>query len=182
MKLLAFIALLFSLLDVPEEVVVQEERVVNTFTLSSIFQVEQEVEEASKIAFQKEWDSLPSHLKEGVSSIIIAPHINSYCGIETPHKVKGCAMSGSNIIYLDKTYRYGDLQHEAIHIYSYINDRVFSEEFANIYEEEGYNIEVQAGNIHTIYEYFVSAYLLYMNDTLSLQSRCPKTYSYFVRQ
>lgn len=152
---------------------------INPVLMPSLFRIESILSESSKQGFLNEWSALESHLKAGIREIVLHSNINAYCGISTPHKVKGCARSDQNIIYLDSVYRYGDLRHEAIHIYSYQNNRVFSEMFESIYQEEGQRIAVQQGNVHTIYEYFVSAYLLYLDNPSYLQSVCVKTYAYF---
>lgn len=130
--------------------------------------------------YENEYYSLPSQLKNSISKITItSDNLNSVCGITSAYKVKGCARSEFNDILLDETYRYGDLLHESIHLYSYQNYRVFSDEFNTIYNEEGNRIAVQNGNTHNIYEYYVSAYLLYMNDVGYLSRVAPKTKSYF---
>lgn len=132
--------------------------------------------------YENEYYSLPSQLKNSISKITItSDNLNSVCGVMSPYKVKGCARSEFNDILLDETYRYGDLLHESIHLYSYQNNRVFSDEFYTIYNEEGNRITVQNGNTHNIYEYYVSAYLLYMNDVGYLSRVAPKTKSYFDR-
>lgn len=132
--------------------------------------------------YENEYYSLPSQLKNSISKIsITSDNLNSVCGVTSPYKVKGCARSEFNDILLDETYRYGDLLHESIHLYSYQNNRVFSDEFYTIYNEEGNRIAVQNGNTHNIYEYYVSAYLLYMNDIGYLSRVAPKTKSYFDR-
>lgn len=132
--------------------------------------------------YEDEYYSLPSQLKNSISKITItSDNLNSVCGVTSPYKVKGCARSEFNDILLDETYRYGDLLHESIHLYSYQNNRVFSDEFYIIYNEEGNRIVVQNGNTHNIYEYYVSAYLLYMNDVGYLSRVAPKTKSYFDR-
>lgn len=132
--------------------------------------------------YENEYYSLPSQLKNSISKITItSDNLNSVCGVTSPYKVKGCARSEFNDILLDETYRYGDLLHESIHLYSYQNNRVFSDEFYTIYNEEGNRITVQNGNTHNIYEYYVSAYLLYMNDVGYLSKVAPKTKSYFDR-
>lgn len=132
--------------------------------------------------YENEYYSLPSQLKNSISKIsITSDNLNSVCGVTSPYKVKGCARSEFNDILLDETYRYGDLLHESIHLYSYQNNRVFSDEFYTIYNEEGNRIAVQNGNTHNIYEYYVSAYLLYMNDVGYLSRVAPKTKSYFDR-
>lgn len=132
--------------------------------------------------YENEYYSLPSQLKNSISKITItSDNLNSVCGVTSPYKVKGCARSEFNDILLDETYRYGDLLHESIHLYSYQNNRVFSDEFYTIYNEEGNRITVQNGNTHNIYEYYVSAYLLYMNDVGYLSRVAPKTKSYFDR-
>lgn len=132
--------------------------------------------------YENEYYSLPSQLKNSISKITItSDNLNSVCGVTSPYKVKGCARSEFNDILLDETYRYGDLLHESIHLYSYQNNRVFSDEFYTIYYEEGNRITVQNGNTHNIYEYYVSAYLLYMNDVGYLSRVAPKTKSYFDR-
>lgn len=130
--------------------------------------------------YENEYYSLPSQLKNSISKITItSDNLNSVCGITSAYKVKGCARSEFNDILLDETYRYGDLLHESIHLYSYQNNRVLSDEFNTIYNEEGNRIAVQNGNTHNIYEYYVSAYLLYMNDIGYLSRVAPKTKSYF---
>lgn len=130
--------------------------------------------------YENEYYSLPSQLKNSISKITItSDNLNSVCGITSAYKVKGCARSEFNDILLDETYRYGDLLHESIHLYSYQKNRVFSDEFNTIYNEEGNRIAVQNGNTHNIYEYYVSAYLLYMNDIGYLSRVAPKTKSYF---
>lgn len=130
--------------------------------------------------YENEYYSLPSQLKNSISKITItSDNLNSVCGVTSAYKVKGCARSEFNDILLDETYRYGDLLHESIHLYSYQNYRVFSDEFNTIYNEEGNRIAVQNGNTHNIYEYYVSAYLLYMNDVGYLSRVAPKTKSYF---
>lgn len=132
--------------------------------------------------YENEYYSLPSQLKNSISKIsITSDNLNSVCGVTSPYKVKGCARSEFNDILLDETYRYGDLLHESIHLYSYQNNRVFSDEFYTIYNEEGNRIAVQNGNTHNIYEYYVSTYLLYMNDVGYLSRVAPKTKSYFDR-
>lgn len=132
--------------------------------------------------YENEYYSLPSQLKNSISKIsITSDNLNSVCGVTSPYKVKGCARSEFNDILLDETYRYGDLLHESIHLYSYQNNRVFSDEFYTIYNEEGNRIAVQNGNTHNIYEYYVSAYLLYMNDVGYISRVAPKTKSYFDR-
>lgn len=130
--------------------------------------------------YENEYYSLPSQLKNSISKITItSENLNSVCGVTSAYKVKGCARSEFNDILLDETYRYGDLLHESIHLYSYQKNRVFSDEFNTIYNEEGNRIAVQNGNTHNIYEYYVSAYLLYMNDIGYLSKVAPKTKSYF---
>lgn len=132
--------------------------------------------------YENEYYSLPSQLKNSISKITItSDNLNSVCGVTSQYKVKGCARSEFNDILLDETYRYGDLLHESIHLYSYQNNRVFSDELYTIYNEEGNRIAVQNGNTHNIYEYYVSAYLLYMNDVGYLSRVAPKTKSYFDR-
>lgn len=132
--------------------------------------------------YENEYYSLPSQLKNSISKITITnENLNSVCGIVSAYKVKGCARSEYNDILLDGSYRYGDLLHESIHLYSYQSNRVFSDEFYTIYNEEGHRIAVQKGNTHNIYEYYVSAYLLYMNDLGYLASVAPKTKAYFDR-
>lgn len=132
--------------------------------------------------YENEYYTLPSQLKNSISKITItSDNLNSICGVTSAYKVKGCARSEFNDILLDETYRYGDLLHESIHLYSYQNNRVFSDEFNTIYNEEGYRIAVQNGNTHNIYEYYVSAYLLYLNDDSYLNRVAPKTKSYFDR-
>lgn len=130
--------------------------------------------------YENEYYSLPTQLKNSISKITItSDNLNSICGITSAYKVKGCARSEYHDILLDEIYRYGDLVHESIHLYSYQNNRVFSDEFNTIYNEEGSRIAVQNGNTHNIYEYYVSAYLLYMNDVGYLSRVAPKTKHYF---
>lgn len=132
--------------------------------------------------YEKEYYSLPLPLKNSINKITItSKNLNSACGINSAHKVKGCARSEFNDILLDETYRYGDLLHECIHLYSYLNNRVFSNEFASIYQEEGSKMVVQVGNTHNIYEFYVSAYLLYLQNPNYLARIAPKCKSYFDR-
>ncbi|MDD3049152.1 MAG: hypothetical protein PHQ89_04155 [Bacilli bacterium] len=131
--------------------------------------------------YRNEYYSLPQQLKNSISQITItADDLNSVCNISSNYKVKGCARSEYNDLLLDESYRYGDLLHESIHLYSYQNDRVFSETFYAIYLEEGEHIAVQNGNTHNVYEYYVSAYLLYLNNPDELARRAYKTLRYFM--
>lgn len=145
------------------------------------FNVIGNVSESNLILYRKEYLSLPPVLKNSISKISITSiDLNSYCGISSSYKVKGCAISISNEIYLDEIYRYGDLLHESIHTFSYQNDRVDSSAFMEAYGIEGNRISVQNGNIHNQYEYFVSAYLIFMSNPLRLNNLCPLTYQYFL--
>lgn len=131
--------------------------------------------------YRNEYYSLPSQLKNSITQITItSDDLRSVCGINSIYKVKGCARSEYNDLFLDSSYRYGDLLHESIHLYSYQNDRVFSETFYSIYLEEGKHIAVQNGNTHNVYEYYVSAYLLYLSNPDYLVKLAPKTMGYFV--
>lgn len=138
------------------------------------------VYEDQLILYENEYYQLPIQLKNSISKIVITQQkLNTVCGVETPYTVKGCARSEFSDMLLDAKYRNGDLLHESIHLYSYQNDRVFSLQFAQIYAIEGHRIAVQTGNTHSIYEYFVSAYLLYLKQTQYLMQVCPETKLYF---
>lgn len=153
----------------------------SSFVYDVPFNIIGNVSENDLILFRNEYLALPSVLKNSISSITITnQNLGIICGFASPYKVKGCAISDTNEIYLDGVYRQGDLIHESIHAYSYQNDRIDSDAFQMAYAQEGNLIAIQSGNNHNIYEYFVSAYLLYMYDPSSLQIRAPLTYQYFV--
>lgn len=131
--------------------------------------------------FQNEYYALPAQLKAAISEIIFSSeNLSTLCGLNLGAPLKGCSNSDTNQIYLDSIYRYGDLRHEAIHLFSYQTNAVFSDEFAACFNQEGANVNYQEGNYHDIYEYFVQAYILYLDAPRQLSQRCPMTYQYFI--
>lgn len=127
-------------------------------------------------SYENEYNSLPNYLTSSPSLIEI---YGRYIEVNNGIYILGRTQLGTSVSISGNKYHPGVLTHEVIHAYAGAHSLDNTDEWINIYNIEGNNLGKDTAQDNNKYEYFVTAFKLYMSNPSSLQSISPLTYQYF---